>query len=382
MYTLDRCVVCEKSERTLIAEYNRLIAVNDMWQSDLARSDYMLCHYCGLVYASRRPDRAEYEFLYANFNEFLARDPIKLEQNIFNVPEPLDAGLKQEIDDGLLRFWELRKGQDGSGRVRAPALFEFNGLVGDLPDLLLNKSLEHATVLQVRGKTALFADLLVRVFGAKQVDLLTLFPVHQYAAESMGFRAVSGLDYGEFAIPFDNRYDVIIETHVFIHMLDPAQTFSVLRKHLNDGGALVVRKESDDVRLFNRRRNLFSELRPFHFQQFDIPVLARMLRRFGFEPLTLRHPHPKKSDLTGVAAAVTPTMPDGMGAEELASRLAMYRAWREESIVSLPRERSKALFGDECDEAHQRVAARGGLAPDKKGRPKAQRLFAEMQAGD
>jgi hypothetical protein len=42
-----------------------------MWQSDMARFDYALSHGCGLVYATRRPERAEYDFLYDPFNEFL-----------------------------------------------------------------------------------------------------------------------------------------------------------------------------------------------------------------------------------------------------------------------------------------------------------------------
>jgi hypothetical protein len=49
----------------------------------------------------------------------------------------------------------------------------------------------------------------------------------------------------------------------------------------------------------------------------------------------------------------------------------MYEQWREESVISLPPERAEALFGSEVVEIRRRVEARGGLLPDKKGRPRA-----------
>jgi hypothetical protein len=62
MYSVDACMVCGEAQRTIIAEYNRLIFIESMRQSDLARFNYALCHGCGLVYATRRPERAEYDF--------------------------------------------------------------------------------------------------------------------------------------------------------------------------------------------------------------------------------------------------------------------------------------------------------------------------------
>src|SRR4029450_6991369 len=111
MYSVDACMVCGEVERTIVAEYNRLIFIESMRQSDLARFNYALCHGCGLVSATRRPDRAEYEFLYRNFNEFLVRRP---NSESLNVPE-LTPEKAAEIDEQFVPWSELesarRKGR-------------------------------------------------------------------------------------------------------------------------------------------------------------------------------------------------------------------------------------------------------------------------------
>ena len=63
MLPVPACTVCGETERTIVAEYNRLIFLDAVWRSDLARYDYALCHGCGLVHPTRRPDREEYEYL-------------------------------------------------------------------------------------------------------------------------------------------------------------------------------------------------------------------------------------------------------------------------------------------------------------------------------
>jgi SAM-dependent methyltransferase len=377
MYSVSSCPSCEERERTLVAEFNRLIAADSTCQSPLARSDYMLCHGCGLVYASLRPERHEYEYLYSNFNELLFR-PTAASQNIFTVSDPLTPELTQEIDSVSVPWWELRSASAEGNRVIGPMLYDFQDALGDLPDLMLHTTLSGAKVLQLRAKTAIFADFLRRVFGVQQVDLVTIFPIHQYVAEKLGFRASATLDYERFNIPFPEKYDIIIENHLFTHMLDPAETFATLRDHLAEGGHLWIRKEADDERLFRKRANLFSELRPFHFQQFDIPSLRRMLGRFGFSVKVLRHKQAKKSELIGLACLEGSDVDEThrIGDADLAARRNMYLRWRDESIFSLPSERADALFGAEARAARARVEAAGGLETDKKGRPRAARRIA------
>src|SRR5688572_4276992 len=110
MYSIAGCLVCGSTQRTIVAEYNRLIFNEATWKSDLARFDYALCHGCGLVYATRRPNKEEYDFLYANFNEFLMRAP---NPKSFNVPE-LTAEMKRNIDEHFLPWWEVRSTVSGN----------------------------------------------------------------------------------------------------------------------------------------------------------------------------------------------------------------------------------------------------------------------------
>lgn len=378
MYSVSSCLVCNSVKRTIVAEYNRLIAIESLCGSDLARSDYALCHGCGLVYATLRPDRAEYDYMYENFNELTLREN-KTQQNIFILPDELDAAMRAELDRGFVPWWELRTAEVEEGdRVRGPMLREFDSTLSDLPDLLLHLDFAGAHVLQIRAKTGQFADFLMRALGARSVDLMTLFPAHTYMAlKYPGVRAAAGLDYETFHIPFDEQYDIIIENHALTHMLSANDTFEEFRRHIRDDGALYVKNELDDARLFAKGNNMFAELRSFHFQQFDIPTLSRMLATYGFAPLGLRHPHHRKALMAGVARkepispAQAPRIPSG----ELKARLAMYRRWRDESVLSLPRELAGALFGAELKSMRKRVTAAGGMARDRKGRLPALRVL-------
>src|SRR5919108_6663928 len=113
MYSVNACMACGETKRTIIAEYNRFIFMQSMWQSDMARFDYALCHGCGLVYATRRPNRAEYDFLYQNFNEFLMR---RNNPNTLSVSE-LTAEKASEIDRQFVPWWEL-KSASAKGAIR------------------------------------------------------------------------------------------------------------------------------------------------------------------------------------------------------------------------------------------------------------------------
>jgi 2-polyprenyl-3-methyl-5-hydroxy-6-metoxy-1,4-benzoquinol methylase len=382
MYVVKACPVCAEAERTIVAEYNRLIFVDSMWQNDLARFDYALCHGCGLVYATRRPERSEYDFLYENFNEFLVRGK-KTEWT-------LTAEQAAEIDRKFLPWWEVRSTTDDD-KTRRMLRVDLANALSYLPYLSLHVPLEGAKVLHIRAKGATLADMLKRLFGAAKVDLITLFPEFTYMAQKQDVQAQACLDYENFSIPFDEKYDLIIENHVFVHMLDPSATFKTFHSHLEDGGFLFVHKELDDARMYRKKRNLFAELRPFHFQQHDVPTLERMLRRYGFEVTLLGHKLDKNcykdddsSEIVGVARLQTrePQKCPRIGADELRVRLDMYARWRDESILSLPKERCHVLYGAELAQVWERVRSNGGLETDKKGRPAALRWFREESVKD
>jgi hypothetical protein len=378
MYTIDSCLVCGETQRTVVAEYNRFIFMESMWQSDLARFDYALCHGCGLVYATRRPDRAEYDFLYDNFNEFLMR---RENPNSLSVPE-LTPERAAEIDRQFVPWWEV-KSVAGKGPIRKALLRDLDNALTYLPYIALHVPLPGAKVLHVRAKTSTLADMMKRVLGATQVDLITLFPAHTCIAEKYaGVRVQSCLDYEDFQIPFEERYDLIIENHILIHMLDPNQTFDVFRSHLEPGGAIFLHKEHDDYQLFQKGKNLFAELRPFHYHQFDIPTLERICRRYGFATAFVAHKGTLNPELLGIVRLEhEPIACPRIGAAELRARLDMYARWRDESILSLPKERSQAVYGAELEQIWQRVKARGGLKKSL-GEPVALRRFGEMEDDD
>jgi len=365
MYSIRACLVCGEIERTIVAEYNRFIFMESMWQNDMARFDYALCHGCGLVYATRRPERAEYEFLYDNFSEFLMR-----KTKMFHAPEA-SAQIRKEIDKDFLPWWRLRSEYNGT-RIQKILRADLANAITYLPYIMRHIPLEGGKVLHVRAKGGTLGDMLKRLLGAVKADAITLFPNHAYLAEkNEGIRATQGLDYEEFQIPYDEHYNLIIENHVFVHMLDPNQTFDVISSHLEQDGFIFFLKELSDVHMFRKDRNLFTGLVPFHFQQFDIPTVERMLRRYGFETIFTKIADEGHSEFFGIAqrrhaSGGCPRISDA----ELANRLDMYMRWRDESILSLPKERCRALFGDKLDEVWNRVKDRQAKSGgDRSGEP-------------
>lgn len=376
MYVVDACMVCGEKQRTIVSEYNRLIFIESMWQSELARFDYALCHGCGLVYATRRPDRSEYDFLYANFNEFLGRRP---NSRSLNVPELTDERI-EELDRGFVPWWELRSASARKSTLRKKLQWELENVLTYVPYIMRHVPLEGAKVLHVRAKGGTLADFMKRLLGVAQVDLITLFPAHKYLAEKSGeVRAISCLDYEDFQIPFEEQYDLIIENHILIHMLDSNKTFDVFSSHLKEGGCIFIHKELADTRLFDKGKNLFAELRPFHFQQFDLPTVERIFQRYGFTPIFLRDQNDAGDpEIFGLAKRDhTPGKCRRIGSAALRERLTMYARWRDESILSLPKERAETLYGDELKQIWKRVRASGGLKPGKKGGLIAYRAFPE-----
>jgi len=315
-----------------------------------ARRVATLCQGCGLIYASLRPGKEDYDFLYANFNEFLSRSS-KLPQAIFSETGPLTAEMQAELDRFYVPWWDLRDAPEEGAHVTKPRLAELESQLRELSILLSNVRLAGAKVLLVRTKTSDFGDLLKRVFGAAQVDVMVLFPIHQYAAEkNLGLRALSCVNYETFSIPFDKKYNLIIANHLLTHMLDPRQMFAVLRDHLAKKGCMLFRNEADDANMFAKGDNLFEELRPFHFQQFDKSTLTRMLETFG---LPLRALETRGNNMSALAQIENrPNQrPVRIGRWKLWQRMRMYAQWRTESIASLPESIGEPVFGAEYAKA-------------------------------
>ncbi len=351
-------MVCSTKERTIICEYNRLIFIDEMWDSNLARYDYALCHGCGLVYATQRPEREEYDFLYDNFNEFLIKKKgiRSLSQSTFS------QAAKDAIDNQFLNWRDLQTNGMASP-VRKRLARHLNNARFYIPYIVPYLNLSRAKLLHIRAKSSTLAEYMRSEHGLADADLITLFPGHKYLAEKNGWvRAECCLDYENFVIPFDRKYNLIIENHILIHMLDSDKTFKQFREHIEDGGLLFLEKELADDRMFLKGKNIFAELRPFHFQQFDLPTVKRMLRRYGFSAISVDVRKGKKSEILG-AAQYEPGKSEfqAIGDHALRQRLKMYRQWRDESILSISADRANALFGGELDAIWRRVKASGRL---------------------
>ena len=108
------------------------------------------------------------------------------------------------------------------------------------------------------------------------------------------------------------------------------------------------------------RKNLLGELKCFHFQNFDLPGFARILRAQGFEPEWVIHlGRSSMSCLARLDPAAT-YLP--IEEQQLADRLAMYERWYDLSVLSLPPEIPRAAFAAELPAIGERAVARGDAA--------------------
>lgn len=356
MQTLESCPSCKTRKRVLVSRYNRLVLVPDMRDTEEARYDYSLCCGCGLFYAARRPAGGEFEALLSRFNEILGR-PEKLDQNILIHSGPLNDAIRAEIDREARPWWELREAAEtDQGRVVRPMLADMQSEISDLAFIQPFARIKDARVLHIRSKTGCLADMLRRVLGAGQVDVITLFPVNQYLIEKLyGLRAGACLDFERFEIPFDAKYSLIIANHMLTHAIDPQQFLRHARSKLRTGGHLYMRHEPSDRRMWGQRENLIGELRPFHFQQFDEAVLRRVVTAAGFRVVSagFKYPNSKKSEMVLLAEKIGELDEvEPAGASEIAERQSMYGDWYDESVVALGE-----LIGDGLPEAELNAAA-------------------------
>lgn len=84
----------------------------------------------------------------------------------------------------------------------------------------------------------------------------------------------------------DQRFDVILSSQVFEHLLDPRETLADLRRHLNPGGLLLIEVPNLlDTRERLRRGSLMDDSHLFYF---SAGSLSRLLRNGGFEVLRVQ----------------------------------------------------------------------------------------------
>ena len=355
MIDLPACPACAGSDATSVFEYNGLVLLDYMRDSPHSRYDYRLCHTCGLVYAGRRPEGEELAFLYSRFDEFLGRD----EKRAY----PPDA-----VKDHLARGW-LRSEEEGHSRddlVRKV----YNKQVSEsmhVPIIAAKVPLRGKRILELRATTGLMLDLFRTFFGAADVCAMPISEHYRNVIDALNPMATELVDFDTFEIPFPGTFDLVIARHTLTHALRLDHVWRTLHRIVSPGGWLYLHLENDDATMFARRKNLFGEMKCFHFQNVDVDTLGRMLRWNGFEPDFVRHARDGRSELICLARRVEGPREARIAPAALDARLRMYEEWRDRSVLSAP-DSVRALIAAEMPALEARAVERGYAVQDRKGR--------------
>jgi SAM-dependent methyltransferase len=176
------------------------------------------------------------------------------------------------------------------------------------------------------------------------------------------------IDFDRLEIPFEGRFDLILARHMVTHALEPARLWQTLAERLNPGGHVYLFLENDDsAMLRDKRKNLFGEQKAFHFQNFDLPTLAGVLRFNGLDPVFIRHPRPGRSEMVCLAQRNDAVRGTRISPDRLEARRELYRRWRDLSVMSLPPD-LQPVFAGEVDQIRQRALAAGYAVTDRAGR--------------
>ncbi len=360
------CPGCNGAEREPVFEFNGLVLLAYMRDTPFTRYDYCLCRTCGLVYASRRPEGKETEWLYARFDEFLGRT--EAEQTANRVTD-ISADERAELHHRLTRGWLVTEEEEVSHSEWMADVFEervANSFHANLIGSLI--PVQGKRILELRATSGFILDVLKRAYGAAETIAMPMSERHSLIIDVLNPLPSALLDFESLSVPFEGTFDLILARHIVTHAIEPRRFWQVLRDKLNPGGYVYLYMENDDYFMHtHKRKNLFGEMKCFHFQNFDLPTLARVLRHQGFDPVFIRHPRAGKSEMLCLAKRVDHLQPAPMTATQRENRLAMYQRWRDHSILSLDSELQE-LFSAELDHIKSRAIAAGDATTDKGGR--------------
>ncbi len=366
MRTVDQCPGCGEAAREIVCEYNGLMLLASMRESPLCRYDYALCHGCGLVYASRRPEGDELQYLYSRFDEVLGRT--EDDESMGRTTE-IGPDERAGIAARIARGWLVSEERDEPGLPWLDDVFEervLNSFHVNLVSALLPVS--GTRVLELRATTGFMLDTLKRGYGAAEIYAMPMSERHALVIEGLNPMPMAIIDFDRLEIPFEGRFDLILARHMVTHALEPARLWRMLAERLTPGGHVYLFLENDDsAMLRDKRKNLFGEQKCFHFQNFDLPTLAGVLRFNGLDPVFIRHPRPGRSEMVCLAQRNDAVRGTRIAPDRLEARRELYRRWRDLSVMSLPPE-LQPVFADEINQIRQRALAAGYAVTDRAGR--------------
>ena len=371
MRTVDTCPACQTSDRTIVMEHNGLVLLDYMRHSPLCRYDYALCHCCGLVYATKRPEGEELDFLYSRFDEFLGRT----QRRAGTLSPAEEADIRRRARGGWLVSEEDQPATDtwlpeALGK-RLTSSYHVNIIAALTP-------LQGARILELRSTTGFMLDIFRKHHGAAEVFAMPMTPRDQLIIQELNPMPSALIDFDTLEIPFDGQFDLILARHMCTHMLDLGRLWQFFRERLRPGGRVYLYLENDDASMYARKKNLLGEMKCFHFQNFDLPGLARALRYHQLEPEFIRHPFGLKSSEMICMARFDPTVRGTpVSTRALADRAEMYERWRTLSVLASP-DAVRALYEPEMPDMIERAVAGGYVRIEKNGKLVSQIKFKTM----
>ena len=356
---VDRCPVCGSPDATQnVCRYNKFITYEHIPDAACAVSDFALCHACGVVYATRRPVGERYAWLLDHFEETIGRTAPgeqrsgKLTLSSYALTPERRAELKRLAARGVFV-------SDHSGIPRkefVPTLMAdrfANAAHVELIGSLI--PMQNARVLEIRSRLGGISATLQRLYSA-DCSVMTLFENQQFLIQEVyGFPTQCPIDFDEFSIPFDGRFDLIVAKHMFTHAVHPQRFLETIRHKLRPGGHLYLYAEFVEAEFLEESHSMFNTMNPFHMQTFNTASAVRALAANGFSMIfcTMLDGH-----FAGLARVEDePAVGwEGMSERERKRRTRLYRTAADLAVLQMP-EGVRARVADEWDSALQRSLA-------------------------
>ena len=354
---LPACPACGTGDRTIVCEWNKLMLLDTAPDDQAPRYDYAVCHGCAILYATRRPFGGRYGYLVEHFEDVIDKNA----KNPLLNPHPLTARDRERYRQLIARGVFVSDHQDGdylSGVFKDR--FANAGHVDILGSLLEPRG---ARVLEVRPRAGTILEGLRRHYGA-DVYAMPIWESQQFILRELyGIEASELIDFDEFAVPFNEPFDLVICNHMFNHAVRLDRFLAEVRTALKPGGHLYLYNEIDDSEFLNSGQSMIATMNPLHLQACDRPSLVRALTASGFEPIFV-----KGRDKRNFCLMRKVESPDWtpVAQEHLEKRIDLYRRARDRAVLRAP-ERLRGRFADVWSVTVERAVASGVARFDDGG---------------
>jgi len=368
---LHRCPVCETENATRVGKYNKFIVQERIPDLRCFVYNFSMCHGCGVVYATSRPSGERYAWLLEHFEESIGRAdfgevrPGKVTLSSYALTDEGREHLRRLASKGVY----VSEHSGVSRKEFLPALMadRFNKSVhAEILGSLV--PLNRPRVLEIRSRLGSISAILQRLYQA-DCHAMTLFENQQFLIQEVyGIPAASPINYDEFAIPFEGRFDLIIANHMLTHAVRPRDFLATLRDRLTPRGHLYLYGEFIEREFLEEGHSFFNTMNPFHMQTFNGASAVRALEANGFR-VVFSTTHENR--FVGLAQRLEAPDTDWprMEDRERKRRSAAYRVANDLAILRVP-ERLRDRVAKEWDGALERSLANGTAELMKKGQVK------------